>query len=167
MPRTKIVATLGPAISGASSLKNMFEAGVNVFRLNASHGSWDDHLTRIASMRAVLLDRYVTGSVKGEKTSLSEHARAHERRLHRHREQGTSGLLALQARADRVHSECESDRVEARIDERVALNSARIQSQRIDDPNGRIGSAVLQGEIERDKRRVCPVDINVNILPQI
>ena len=53
MPRTKIVATLGPAISGASSLKSMFEAGVNVFRLNASHGTWDDHLTRIASVRAV------------------------------------------------------------------------------------------------------------------
>ena len=52
MPRTKIVATLGPAISSASSLKIMFEAGVNVFRLNASHGSWDDHLTRIACVRA-------------------------------------------------------------------------------------------------------------------
>src|SRR5271168_100505 len=52
MPRTKIVATLGPAISGPSALKNMFAAGVNVFRLNASHGTWDDHLTHIASVRA-------------------------------------------------------------------------------------------------------------------
>ncbi len=52
MPRTKIVATLGPAISEVSSLRNMFAAGVNVFRLNSSHGSWDDHLTRIASVRA-------------------------------------------------------------------------------------------------------------------
>ncbi len=52
MPRTKIVATLGPAISGTSTLKSMFQAGVNVFRLNASHGTWDDHLTRIASVRA-------------------------------------------------------------------------------------------------------------------
>jgi pyruvate kinase len=52
MPRTKIVATLGPAISGASALKSMFAAGVNVFRLNTSHGTWDDHLTRIASVRA-------------------------------------------------------------------------------------------------------------------
>lgn len=52
MPRTKIVATLGPAISGPSSLKSMFEAGVNVFRLNASHGTGDDHLLRIASVRA-------------------------------------------------------------------------------------------------------------------
>jgi pyruvate kinase len=30
----------------------MFEAGVNVFRLNASHGTWDDHLSHIASVRA-------------------------------------------------------------------------------------------------------------------
>jgi pyruvate kinase len=52
MPRTKIVATLGPAISSASSLKCMFAAGVNVFRLNASHGTWDDHLTHIADVRA-------------------------------------------------------------------------------------------------------------------
>src|ERR1700733_3318345 len=52
MPRTKIVATLGPAISGASALKSMFAAGVNVFRLNTSHGTWDDHLTRISSVRA-------------------------------------------------------------------------------------------------------------------
>jgi pyruvate kinase len=52
MPRTKIVATLGPAISGVSSLKSMFAAGVNVFRLNTSHGTWDDHLARIASVRA-------------------------------------------------------------------------------------------------------------------
>jgi len=52
MPRTKIVATLGPAISGAPLLKSMFAAGVNVFRLNTSHGTWDDHLTRIASVRA-------------------------------------------------------------------------------------------------------------------
>ena len=52
MARTKIVATLGPAISGASCLKGMFAAGVNVFRLNASHGTWDDHLPRIAAVRA-------------------------------------------------------------------------------------------------------------------
>ena len=52
MPRTKIVATMGPAISGVPALKSMFEAGVNVFRLNASHGTWDDHLTHIANVRS-------------------------------------------------------------------------------------------------------------------
>lgn len=52
MPRTKIVATLGPAISGTACLKRMLEAGVNVFRLNASHGTWENHLPRIANVRA-------------------------------------------------------------------------------------------------------------------
>jgi pyruvate kinase len=63
MPRTKIVATLGPAISGASSLKRMFRAGVNVFRLNTSHGTWDDHLTHIASVRAAAAELGIQAGV--------------------------------------------------------------------------------------------------------
>jgi pyruvate kinase len=63
MPRTKIVATLGPAISGASSLKSMFAAGVNVFRLNTSHGTWDDHLTRIGSVRAAAAELGVQAGI--------------------------------------------------------------------------------------------------------
>ncbi|EKF73819.1 pyruvate kinase [Alcanivorax hongdengensis A-11-3] len=41
--RTKIVATVGPASAPADMLDALIEAGVNVFRLNFSHGSADDH----------------------------------------------------------------------------------------------------------------------------
>ena len=53
MPRraTKIVATLGPASSDPALLEQMIRAGVNVVRLNFSHGSAQDHIDRARLVR--------------------------------------------------------------------------------------------------------------------
>src|ERR1017187_1284724 len=51
MPNTKIVATLGPATDPPGVLRQLLAAGVDVFRLNASHGEQDDHATRIDAVR--------------------------------------------------------------------------------------------------------------------
>ncbi|HEX6632675.1 MAG TPA: pyruvate kinase [Usitatibacter sp.] len=48
---TKIVATLGPASSDAAVLEKMFAAGVDVVRLNFSHGTADDHRKRAELVR--------------------------------------------------------------------------------------------------------------------
>jgi pyruvate kinase len=50
---TKIVATLGPASSDRSVLERMVRAGVDVVRLNFSHGTKDDHLARAALVKEV------------------------------------------------------------------------------------------------------------------
>lgn len=49
--KTKIVATLGPASNSPEILKEMFLQGVNVCRLNFSHGSHEDHLQNIQLIR--------------------------------------------------------------------------------------------------------------------
>jgi pyruvate kinase len=49
----KIVATLGPASSDLDTMRQMFLAGVDAFRLNFSHGSAEDHRARIAALRAL------------------------------------------------------------------------------------------------------------------
>lgn len=49
--KTKIVATLGPATSRREVLKEMMEAGVDVFRINFSHASHDDVAERIQMIR--------------------------------------------------------------------------------------------------------------------
>ena len=47
----KIVATLGPASSDKDTVRRLFLAGVDVFRLNFSHGTPDDHRARFAVLR--------------------------------------------------------------------------------------------------------------------
>ncbi len=49
--RTKIIATLGPASSSPEMLARLFQAGADVFRLNFSHGTHDDHAKRFAMIR--------------------------------------------------------------------------------------------------------------------
>ncbi|MBI1360153.1 MAG: pyruvate kinase [Alphaproteobacteria bacterium] len=49
--RTKILATIGPASDGAHRMEELLEAGVNVFRLNFSHGDHAQHAARIAAAR--------------------------------------------------------------------------------------------------------------------
>ena len=49
--RTKIVATLGPASSSAEVLREMISAGLDVVRLNFSHGTAEDHICRAALVR--------------------------------------------------------------------------------------------------------------------
>jgi pyruvate kinase len=49
----RIVATLGPASSTPERIEALFRAGVDVFRLNFSHGVHSDHKERIATIRAL------------------------------------------------------------------------------------------------------------------
>ncbi|WP_119157854.1 pyruvate kinase [Caldimonas tepidiphila] len=49
----KIVATLGPSSSDRATIKALFEAGADVFRLNFSHGAHADHQARVEMIRSV------------------------------------------------------------------------------------------------------------------
>lgn len=52
MRRTKIVATLGPAADRGDTLERMIAAGVDVVRLNFSHGNHGEHRARVQAVRA-------------------------------------------------------------------------------------------------------------------
>ena len=51
--KAKIVATLGPASSSKEMILALFEAGVDVFRFNFSHGTQEDHRKRHEAVREV------------------------------------------------------------------------------------------------------------------
>ncbi|MFZ5640069.1 MAG: pyruvate kinase [Bacillota bacterium] len=84
MRRTKIVCTVGPASENKEILKQMILRGMNVARLNFSHGTHEEHARRLAAVReaaaesgravGVLLDtkgpEIRTGVVRGDKIEL-------------------------------------------------------------------------------------------------
>lgn len=51
--KTKIIATLGPSSSEKEVIKSLVEEGVNVFRLNFSHGTYQEHLEKIKIIREI------------------------------------------------------------------------------------------------------------------
>ncbi len=71
MRRTKIVATMGPATDTPESIEKMLAAGVDVVRMNFSHGEAEDHIKRAQMVRdaADRLDKVVAilGDLQGPK----------------------------------------------------------------------------------------------------
>jgi len=84
--RTKIVCTIGPATSSAGVIGQLMKAGMNVARLNLSHGTYREHARYIETIRklshrleipvAVLVDlpgpKYRTGKLKDGQAKLKE-----------------------------------------------------------------------------------------------
>ena len=69
--RAKIVATLGPACETEKTIEELFLAGVDVFRLNFSHGSQEDHIKKVKIVRKLEKkhNRYICilGDLQGPK----------------------------------------------------------------------------------------------------
>jgi len=84
--RTKIVCTIGPASDSVEIIKQLIKNGMNVARLNFSHGTHEEHARRVEAIRqaagevgavvAIMLDtkgpEIRTGLVEGEKITLTE-----------------------------------------------------------------------------------------------
>lgn len=74
--RTKIVATLGPATSSPEAIEQLIKSGVNVVRLNFSHGTAEDHKARAELVRefAKKQGRFVAvlGDLQGPKIRISQ-----------------------------------------------------------------------------------------------
>ncbi|GLS84374.1 pyruvate kinase [Paraferrimonas haliotis] len=73
--RTKIVSTLGPATDDPAVLEQLLSAGVNVVRLNFSHGQPQDHIARANSVREIAhklkLHVAILGDLQGPKIRVS------------------------------------------------------------------------------------------------
>lgn len=72
MKRTKIVATIGPKSESPEILKELSKAGVNIFRLNFSHGSHEEHGKKIDTIRKLKLSGAIMLDTKGPEIRTGE-----------------------------------------------------------------------------------------------
>ena len=140
--RTKIIATLGPASGDEATIRQLIESGVNVFRLNFSHGDHDGHRAVALRVRAVAreLGAYVAllGDLQGPKIRIRSFI---EKRIELSAGQlfVLDGALAEKAgTADTVGytyadlpNDCKAGQVLVLDDGRVELGIERIEGQRI------------------------------------
>ncbi|GJG84953.1 pyruvate kinase [Gemmatimonadetes bacterium T265] len=79
-PRTKIVGTLGPSSTSRDAIQGLIEAGLNVARINFSHGTHEQHAERIRTVREVAddLGRHVAvlGDLQGPRIRIGALASA-------------------------------------------------------------------------------------------
>ncbi len=82
MRRTKIIATLGPACNSESQIQTLLTSGVDVFRLNFSHGKHEEHARIIKLVRSIATDlgRYIPiiGDIQGPKLRIGDVDGVHE-----------------------------------------------------------------------------------------
>ena len=66
MTRTKIVCTIGPSSDGVEMLRALIRAGMNVARVNFSHGERSDHIARIANIRRAAAEENAVVAILGD-----------------------------------------------------------------------------------------------------
>ncbi len=63
MKKTKIVCTIGPKTESVEVLKNLLNSGMNVMRLNFSHGNYEEHKARIINFRQAMSETGKSGAI--------------------------------------------------------------------------------------------------------
>src|SRR5690625_3941114 len=169
MRKTKIVCTIGPASEQMETLKQLIEQGMNVARLNFSHGDYEEHAARIKNIRqasdeananvAILLD------TQGPeiRTKAFENGEAYltageEVRIAMNDVEGTKSRFAI-TYSGLIH--------DVEIGTIISLDDGLIQLKviAIDEANEDIVTEVINSGLIKNKKSVNVPNVRVNLPP--
>src|SRR5699024_3168830 len=169
MRKTKIVCTIGPASESIDKLKQLMESGMNVARLNFSHGDYEEHAGRIKNIRevadqlnknvAILLDtqgpEIRTQSFKDGEAYLDEGA---EVRLSMEEVEGTKERFSI------TYSGLIDD---VEVGTIISLDDGLIQLKviELDHELGEIVTKVINSGLIKNKKSVNVPNVSVNLPP--
>jgi pyruvate kinase len=143
--RTKIVATLGPATESPERLDAVLRAGVDVARINFSHGTPQEHLGRIAAFREAA---HRVGKIAGVMADLPGPKMRAKLSSGRNLKEGDT--LSFSLSAEPVHSDdvvlSEPEILaEVRVGQRMLMDDGRLQLEATSMSGGRLMARVIVG----------------------
>ncbi|WP_019242890.1 MULTISPECIES: pyruvate kinase [Bacillus] len=167
MRKTKIVCTIGPASESFEKLCSLMEAGMNVCRLNFSHGSHEEHAARIKTIReaskktgknvAILLD------TKGPEIRTNDMENgAVELKTGSNIIISTKEVLGTAEKFSITYAELIDD---VSVGSRILLDDGLVglQVTKLDKENGEIHTVVLNDGILKNKKGVNVPGVSVNL----
>jgi pyruvate kinase len=155
MRRTKIVATVGPASRDPRMLERLIRAGVNVFRLNFSHGTHEEHLAVVRAARdlgaslhrpvALLQDlsgpKIRTGRVRGNGVELARGARV-----------AITTDTGVEGTADLISTTYEALPRDVRAGDQILLDDGNLELRVVSVEGGLVACEVVDGGTLRSNK---------------
>ncbi|HLR02451.1 MAG TPA: pyruvate kinase [Virgibacillus sp.] len=167
MRKTKIVCTIGPASESVETLENLIESGMNVARLNFSHGDFDEHRARIINIReaakrqnktvAILLDtkgpEIRTGDFVNGKATINQGATVYVT------------MDEIEGTAERFSTTYKDLINDVHVGSKILLDDGLIELEvtDIDHDNKELKTTALNNGVVKNKKGVNVPNVQVNL----
>ena len=144
-PRTKIVCTLGPSTSNDEAIRGLIEAGMNVARVNFSHGTHEQHAKTMAMVRRLAKEAKkpiaILGDLQGPRIRIGDLANPINLRVGEdvvlvHEGHGANGEIPV------TYDQLAHD---VRVGDRILVDDGLIELVALDVANERVKARVLNG----------------------
>ena len=156
--RTKIIATLGPATDDPKTLRKMIDAGLDVARVNFSHGNRDDQRRRVETVRAVAAEAGrevgIMGDLQGPKIRVKRFADGPVELVNGAAFFIDSELGADEGTVDGVGVAYEKLSVDVTVGDSLLLNDGQITLEVLRIDGTRIHTKVVNGGILSDHKGI-------------
>lgn len=167
MRKTKIVCTIGPASESIEKLTQLMEAGMNVARLNFSHGNFEEHGERIKNIREA-------ASKTGKNIAILLDTKGPEIRTHNMQDgsieliSGSSSIISMtevEGTPEKFSITYEGLIEDVEVGSKILLDDGLIglEVEQIDKPNGLIHVKVLNSGTLKNKKGVNVPGVSVNL----
>ena len=144
-PRTKIVCTLGPSTASDDTLRGLIEAGMNVARVNFSHGTHEQHVKTIAMVRRLAKEANkpiaILGDLQGPRIRIGDLSKPIPLKV------GEDVTLVHEGQEKNGEIPVTYDRLahDVRVGDRILIDDGLIELVALNVGNSRVRARVLNG----------------------